>query len=192
MVCSDFVRSRSDPDAGFGALDLRRLAVTCVILAFPSILGCNQTTRQPGTPPATRSPLFRGLESYQTLDQAAKNLPNQEMWKVVIDSKSHVRQGCPRFDEFTFDVPETDLGQTGTLRVQFINGRLAAALFTPTDFPAYVDGLRRAGIVLKSEEAHLPPATFVWSSHTADGRPFVGWRDERFAQDITAFIERCS
>lgn len=164
----------------------------CVIMASATVLACRQATRQPGTPPATPSPLFSGFESYQTLDQAAMRLPNQETWKVVIDSKSRVRQGCPAFDEFTFDVVTTDLGYPGTLRLQFINGRLAASLFMPTEFSAYIDGLRRAGVVLKSGEARLTPATLVWSSQGADGRPFVGWRDERFAQEITAWVERCS
>src|SRR5262245_56735412 len=174
------MRGHSDVDCPFILPQSRGLRVACVILVFASVLACRQATPQPGTPPATPSPLFTGFESYQTLDEAAKRLPSREVWKVVIDSKSPVRQSCPRFDEFTFDVPATDLGERGTLRLQFINGRLAVVLFIPADFPAYVDRLQRAGTVLKSEEARVPPATFVWSSQGVDGRRFVGWRDERF------------
>src|SRR5262245_24119250 len=101
--------------------DARQISVVIAALLTCAVIACQQVLKEPGTPPATRSPLFRGLESYQTLEQAAKVLPKRETWKVLFDSKSASRDGCPRFDEFTFEVMATDLGYAGTLRLQFFN-----------------------------------------------------------------------
>jgi len=38
----------------------------------------------------------------------------------------------------------------------------------------------------------VPPATLVWAAQGVDGRKFVGWRDERFAAQVNAWVERCS
>jgi hypothetical protein len=184
--------SYRDADGARDTQQSRCKWATCVLLACAVVIACQQALREPGTPPETRSPLFKGFESYETLEQAAKVLPNRAAWKTILDSKSEPRTGCPRFDEFTFEVMATDLEFPGTLRLQFINDRLATMLFTPTDFPAYVDALRRAGTSVNSEERRVSPATVVWSSEGVDGRRFVGWRDERFTAQINAWVERCS
>jgi hypothetical protein len=103
-------------------------AVICALLAW-AMMACQRALPEPGTPPATRSPFFRELESFETVDQAAKVLPDRATWNIVFDLKSAPRDGCPRFDQLTFDVKATDLGYSGTLRLESFNDRLAKALF---------------------------------------------------------------
>ena len=90
---------------------------------------------------------------------------------------------CPRFDELTIDVPAADLGESGTLRLVFINDRLETTFFTPHDFTKYADALQRDGRIVD----RIPPATVVWSSNRTDaGDQFVGWRDERFDAQVNS------
>lgn len=178
-------------DGGRGTRRSKGRAAICVLFACTVAIGCQEALPEPGSLPATLSPLFKGFESYQTLDQASKVLPDRAAWKVVFQNKSQSRAGCPRFDEFTFAVPATDLGYSGIMKLQFINDKLATTVFTPTDFSGYVEALQRAGTTVSTEERRVPPATLVWSSNGVDGRPFVGWRDERFAVEVNAWVGRC-
>ena len=83
------------------------------------------------------------------------------------------------------------LGQTGRLKLTFINDRLETTAFTPEDFSAYVKALQRTGIHFEADgQAVIPPATEVWQW---DLEPrFVGWRDRRFASEVKRWISNCS
>jgi len=174
---------------------LCRTTTFMVALLVAGVAGtaCSGSISEPGTPPQDPSPLFGGFKSYETLDEAKRALPERASWHVVFDSNSSQRANCPRFDEFTFDVRAEDFGQSGTLRLVFINQRLQTTSFMPQDFSQYVAALVRNGLVGESGEGRIPPATDVWLSDAKLGtQRFVGWEDHRFSAQVRAFVFRCS
>ena len=152
--------------------------------------GCSGAP-EPGSPAREPSPLFEGYQSYRTLDDLKGQLGDRSTWQILGDEKSDPRPGCPRFDTLTFEVPARHLGQQGRLQLNFINNLLESTSFTPEDFPAYAEALQRTGVHLKGDEAlAIAPATKVWQW---DLEPrFVGWADTRFADQVHAWINRCS
>jgi len=151
----------------------------------------------PGAPEGSRkdsrdpSPLFKGFESYRTLDELKAQLPRRSRWVIVADSKIPARKDCLRFDELTFAFPATDMGYDGRLQLTFINERLKWTSLTPADFPGFVEALRRTGVVFQSDgRAVIRPRTSVW---LWDGEPrFVGWADQRFEDETKAWVYSCS
>ncbi len=166
------------------------------ILMLSALPGCSSSSApEPGTPALPSSPLFFGYGSYETLETVRTRLPQQSTWRVLSDSKASPRPGCPRFDELTFTAPANHLGHTGTLQLTLINDRLETTLFVPDDFDGYLAALAGTGLrFADAREATIPPATAVWLSNPATpqlGR-FVGWRDERFSDQVRRWIEKCS
>jgi hypothetical protein len=161
-------------------------------LTVCTILGCSEE-REPGSPPGEPSPLFDGYKSYRTLDQVKNQLPDRSTWQILANSNRPARNPCSRFDELTVTVAAVHLAQTGRLQLTFINDRLEATSFTPEDFPAYVEALRRSGVPFQADgRATIPPSTRVWQSDEGRSPRFVGWDDERFAAQVNAWVSRCT
>jgi hypothetical protein len=158
---------------------------------FAACISWGCSVPEPGISPREPSPLFDGYQSYRTLDEVKARLPDRSDWRNVHDMKSPARGRCPKFYELTFAVPTEHFGYKGELQLTFINDRLQATSFTPQDFPAYLEALRRSGIVFQADgQATIPPATRVWQWQLSPR--FIGWDDERLASQVSAWVSSCA
>jgi len=159
------------------------------VMVCCATVGC--TITEPGSPPGDPSPLFADYKSYATLDELKGRLPDRSTWQIITDSQTPPRASCPRFHDLGFIVPAEHLGHKGKVELRFINERLMATIFTPQDFRSYLDALRRSGVGVRDQgEVKIRPATQI--SIPLAYPTAVAWQDERFGNQVNAYIAACS
>jgi hypothetical protein len=168
---------------------MKTTATTIVALVLAANVGC--AIAEPGTPRGEPSGLFADYKSYTTLEELRGRLPDRSTWQIITDVNTPPRGSCPRFHELRFVIPAEHLGHKGKLELEFINERLETTIFTPQDSRAYLDALRPSGVAVTGQGVtKIPPATRVSIPMAAPTA--VMWQDERFANQVRAWIGRCS
>lgn len=181
------------------------VAVLCSLLVFGTI-GCDEDLlySMSFTEVATeRSKLIDGIESYQSIEEAKRRLPE---WKMIENSSLAPGDPRPPFTIYVVSIKNySHLDYAGELHLKFFNNRLAEARFYPNSFEQYVDRLKEIekltfSVTDKSygtPEAVVPPYTRIWiynQPHLEQhgGSKYVGWEDIRLDKEETIWIKRYS
>jgi hypothetical protein len=156
------------------------------------------TRRQPGRP------LFAGLNSYLSVDQASHDFAARKL-KPVRNTLS--RPPDPRYPVHALDTLTLEhyalLGTQGQLRLQFFNDRLFEVAFKPDDASACAAALKRADPQLRRDSngraehtsGSQRVATNVELAASSVGKslntePYVLWQDLRLVRERDDWDER--
>lgn len=139
--------------------------------------------------------LIDQIESYQTVNEFTTRLEQRSMaWNLAEDSPGP-RDHRPPFHIVVLEVPEySHLGVRGRLKVSFLNDRLYATWFYPSDIEGYVrqlesqQGLNLGGRRDTTIRSHV--RVWIWEDY--NGETYVGWKDIRLGKEVSLWISRYS
>ena len=136
-------------------------------------------------------PALRQLQELRKPERAAESASRPFDVAHHQRRRSAITASCPRFHELAFTVPAEHLGHKGKLWLTFVNERLLGTIFMPQDFQSYLEALRRSGVAVTDQGViKIPPATEISIPMAAPMG--VGWQDERFGNQVSAYIGACS
>lgn len=106
-------------------------------------------------------------------------------WRVVDQPSGKPRGNRPPFEVISIETEGASVGVAGTLRLEFLNGRLMATWFFPVDMNAYRTSLQS------------PLAGNALSSGPRFGedfrqRPYAIWEDGRLRNEMDDWIQKYS
>jgi hypothetical protein len=143
----------------------------------------------PGQSLRTGVVLLAELKSYSA-PEAVRQIVGSKNWEVVFSPPRSSNDRRPRFDDVTVDAQTTFCGQSGVLRLHFINDLLVSTAFTPADFQECLKQLpNRDAFTLSgtSDESR-----YYWQNKGLDDKPFIAVADSRLQAEIDAWIRRYS
>src|SRR5690606_15941112 len=135
------------------------------------------------------------LHAGMTLDSALNSLGVRDSSvRVIEDRKLAAGDTRPPFDTYVVEVEASDLGESGTLRIAFLNGGLTAAIFFPDNMKGYLDSLMRNKKIdlINYSDGKVGPKSRVNKGIDHRGKPYVQWEDIPASKKKDKWIYRYS
>lgn len=170
--------------------DVIRLVLVAVLV---SVLGCGDSDRFDSIEASAL--LIGDIPSYQSQEAFKASLGTTYSWEMLPDERSSFSgdKYRPPFEVESLLVRNfVHLGHRGSLLVVFFNNRLAKTLFFPSNRDEYLMALS-SGIghdVISSKGFLVRSHVRIWAATDHQGKSYVGWEDERLADEMTKWIKK--
>lgn len=142
---------------------------------------------------AVTTPLIDGFESYASAAQVKDRVLSGMRWRTATDSHLFPGDRRPPYNILALSLePFSHLGQTGELELFFFNDRLMSTWFYPSNPMAYLEAVRRAGILPRDRDTWTGTYTRIRTYTDWQGRVYVAWEDIRLTIEQEQWIMRYS
>lgn len=176
--------------------EMRKLYIAgCLSLATVTSVGCRGEPEPQVAPlSVVRTPLIEGFTSRQGVAEVeAKLRQGNASFSVIEDGKSNEQRSSFRapLSVRVLNVANfTYLGMQGDLRLEFVDGELAATWFYPVDAVRFeVEVAKHWPTAIASQTVRLDAATELRSALDYRGRKYWAWEDANLRQKVERWIK---